>query len=98
MQCRRTDAIVTAISPGGRDMADKRGSKLHADGTPDGHALLGGEEMTQSVCGRPVWADMALPLDLLETWAERGLSTEPLCTACVTRSGIEFKKKQAVAA
>ena len=79
-------------------MADKRGSKIHADGTPDGHAMLNGEEMTESICGRPVWADMALPLDVLEILAERGLSTEPLCRACVARSGVKFKKKQAVAA
>lgn len=31
-------------------------------------------------------------------YEKAGFSTEPLCAACVTRSGIDFKRKQAVPA
>lgn len=79
-------------------MADRRGTKIHVDGTPDGHVLINGEEITASLCGRPIWADMAMPVSLLEMWAQSGLSTGPLCNACVARSGIDFTRKQAVPA
>ena len=79
-------------------MAERRGAKIHVDATPDRHSGLDGDETTRSYCGKPVWADVAMPVAILETWAEHDLTPSPLCMSCVTKTGVEFKKKETATA